>query len=195
VKKRLVVLASLAALCAACGSASKVSTPTTTSVSRTFGFSITPVQSAPGFTLADQNGTPTGPQDARGHWLVVTFLYTHCPDVCPLIASQLGSAMRHDADLRVLAVSVDPKRDTRAAVVAFLRARNLPARFRYVIGTRPQLAAVWRKYHIAATPGPQGTVSHSTFELLVDPRGKVRLIYDSQITAAHLLHDLRVLRG
>jgi len=192
--RRLVVLAGLAALCVACGSASKVSTPVTTPVARTFGFRLTPVQQVPSFTLSDQSGRPTGPQAARGHWLVVTFLYTKCPDVCPLIASQLGVAMRRNADLRALAVSVDPKGDTRAAVAAFIRARNLPARFRYVTGTRMQLAAVWRKFHIAATPGPQGTVSHSTFELLVDPQGKVRLVYDSQLTAAHLLHDLRVMR-
>ena len=51
-------------------------------------------------------GNLLGSQSERGHWFVVAFLYTHCPDVCPLIANNLGIAMRKLPDLRVLAISV-----------------------------------------------------------------------------------------
>ena len=60
----------------------------------------------------------------RGRFTLVTFLYTNCPDVCPLIAEHLNTALRRlgeRADTRVLAVSVDPKGDTPAAVRQFRR--------------------------------------------------------------------------
>jgi hypothetical protein len=36
-------------------------------------------------------------------------------------------------------------------------------------------------------------VSHSAYELLVDPQGRGRVLYDAQVTAVQVLHDLRVL--
>jgi protein SCO1/2 len=131
----------------------------------------------------------------RGHWYVVAFLYTHCPDVCPVIASNLAAALRRLPDLRVLAVSVDPKNDTPTAVKRFLRAHNTPARFRYVTGTHAQLAPVWARYHVAATAGPKPIVSHSAFELLVDPQGRERVLYDAQVQASDIARDVRALAG
>jgi protein SCO1 len=148
---------------------------------------------APRFALHDQAGRLVGSQSERGHWFVVAFLYTHCPDVCPLIANNLRAAMRKLPDLRVLAISVDPKGDTPAAVRGFLRTHRLPPRFRYLTGTRAQLAPVWRKFHIASTGGPKGTISHSAFELLIDPDGRERVFYDSTLHAADLEHDLPLL--
>jgi protein SCO1/2 len=156
-------------------------------------FVLKPPVAAPAFTLHDQDGRLTGPRALRGHWFVVAFLYTHCPDVCPVIASNLGVAERRLPDLRVLAVSVDPKNDTPAAVRAFLRAHRLPPRFRYLTGTRSQLAPVWARYHVAALAGPQPIVSHSAFELLVDPQGRERILYDAKLTAADVVDGIRSL--
>jgi len=154
------------------------------------GFVISPPSAAPAFALRDQAGRLVGAQDERGHWLVVTFLYTHCPDVCPLIANTLGVTMRTLPGLRVLAVSVDPKGDTPAAVRTFLRAHRLPTGFRYLTGSRAQLAPVWARYHVASTGGPHATVSHTAFELLIDPAGRERLLYDAQIKVGDIPHDL-----
>ena len=146
---------------------------------------------APHFVLRDQRRRPTGPQLLRGHWLVVTFLYTHCPDVCPLIADQLAAAQRQNADLRVIAVSVDPARDTPAAVRRFLVAHHAGPHFSYVSGTRRILAPVWRSFHVAALPGPQGTVSHSALSILVDRDGRERRLFDSGVTAGEVLAAIK----
>jgi protein SCO1 len=186
-----VVAALIAVTCAGCGSAHpKVSGP---SPSPYRGFLLKPPTTAPTFDLRDQAGRELGSQSERGHWFVVAFLYTHCPDVCPLIANNLRAAMRKLPDLRVLAISVDPKGDTPAAVRKFISVHRLPAKFRYLTGTRAELAPVWAKFHIAAVGGPKGTVSHSAFELLVDPTGKERLLYDSSLHATYLEHDLPLL--
>jgi protein SCO1 len=154
------------------------------------GFAIDPPTPAPSFLLADQDGKPTGPQQYRGKWTAVTFLYTHCPDVCPLIADQLAAAERRDASLRVIAVSVDPARDTRAAVRQFLARHHTGPHFRFVIGSRKALSRVWHAYHIAALPGPSGTISHSAFTLLVDPQGRERVLFDSHVTARSVLSSI-----
>jgi len=161
------------------------------------GTAIDPPVTAPNFALRDQSGGTVTVAGQRGHWLVVTFLYTHCPDVCPLIAAQLDRAIRTPvgvrAALRVIAVSVDPERDTLAAVRRYVKARRLAPSFRYAIGSRRTLSRVWRAYHVAAQPGPRGTVTHSTFEILIDPKGDERVVYDSSIKAAWLTGDLRKL--
>jgi protein SCO1/2 len=193
VSLRRVALAAVVLVCAGCGGshAAKVSGPPPSPYR---GVQLKPPSAAPSFALRDQAGRLVGSQSERGHWFVVAFLYTHCPDVCPLIANNLGAAMRKLPDLRVLAVSVDPKGDTPAAVRKFLRVHRLPAKFRYLTGTRAELAPVWKKFHVAALPGPNGTITHNTFELLVDPSGEERLFYDSTLRAADLEHDLPLLK-
>jgi protein SCO1 len=194
VTSKLVLLLLLGLLCTvtACGSNTNhaVQTPAN---SDTRGFVLKPPVTAPSFALRDQDGRLTGPGQIRGHWYVVAFLYTHCPDVCPVIASNLGVALRRRHDLRVLAISVDPKNDTPAAVKAFLRDHHLPARFRYLTGTRAELAPVWARYHVAAVAGPKPIVSHTAFELLVDPQGRERVLYDAQVQAADVARDVSAL--
>jgi protein SCO1 len=189
VKKLGSFLAVVVAVCAGCGSTThKIDSPP---VRQGDGVPLDPPTPAPSFLLRDQSGKLVGPQQNRGHWTIVTFLYTHCPDVCPLIANQLGAAQRRNADLRVIAVSVDPKRDTPPAVERFLADHDLGPRFRYVIGSTAALSRVWTKYHVASTPGPKGTVTHSTFEILIDPQGRERVYFDAQMTAKALLRSIR----
>jgi len=158
------------------------------------GIAVDPPVRAPNFALEDQAGHTVTVSAQRGHWLVVTFLYTHCPDVCPLIAAHLnraiGTPAGRRARLHVIAVSVDPARDTLPAVRRYAVTHRLVASFRWAIGSRARLARVWQAYHVAAQPGPHGTVTHSTFEILVDPQGKERAIYDSTITSGRLTGDL-----
>ena len=131
---RRVVLLGLLVL-AGCGGGSK--SP------QTVGTPVDPPVSAPSFTLQDQSGKPVSPAAERGRWLVVTFLYTHCPDVCPLIAAQLDRAIAtptgRRAQLHVIAVSVDPPRDTLSAVRRYAVTHRLAPAFHWGIGSRAQL--------------------------------------------------------
>jgi protein SCO1 len=158
------------------------------------GGTLSPLVQAPNFALRDQAGRTISLAEQRGHWTIVTFLYTHCPDVCPLIAAQLNKAIAAPvgkrARLSVLAVSVDPKRDTPAAVRRYAIEHRLAPSFHYLIGSRAQLARVWHAYHVAAQPGPSGTIAHSSFEMLVDPKGTMRLIYDVSVKSKDVTGDL-----
>jgi protein SCO1 len=190
---RLACIAALAVVCAGCGGTKGPSAPTFR------GTPLSPAPAAPAFTLTDQAGAAGGLAGERGHYVVVTFLYTHCPDVCPVIAGTLNRVLQtpaaRRAGLRVLAVSVDPKGDTPPAVRQFIREHGLVPTFRYLTGTRAELQRVWRAFHVVAAAGPGGTVTHSTFEILVDPQGRERLIYDPQVTAPAVVHDLLLLEA
>ena len=191
--RRLLLLAALALLVAGCGSSGKSSAPPPAKLDGT----ALEATRAPDFALTDQDGRTVRLSALRGKAVLVTFLYTHCPDVCPLIATNLGLALRRlgpaASGVRALAVSVDPKGDTAASVRGFVRAHRLPPQFRYLRGTRAQLAKVWRAYHIAAQSSPENTVNHSAYTLLVDRNGDERALYDAQVKVGDVLHDLHAL--
>jgi protein SCO1 len=196
------VAVSLALLSAGCGAGSTPSTSSKPVVSADRSpFRGSELQgrplAAPDFALRDQTGKIVRLSSQRGRSVIVAFLYTHCPDVCPLIASNLNTALRRLGPrrnaVRVLAVSVDPKNDTPAAVRRYARVHRLLPQFRYLRGSKTQLAGVWKAYHVAVVANAAGsTVGHSAYELLVDPSGTERVLYDSHVTASDVLHDLAV---
>src|SRR3954447_18089104 len=104
------------------------------------------------FTLQDSHGTRIRLSAQRGRVVILTFLYTQCRDVCPLIATNLQGTLddlgADRARVRVVAVSVDPENDTPSAVRAFVRAHRLGREFHYLLGTRPELAPVWQAYNV-----------------------------------------------
>lgn len=154
---------------------------------------------APTFTLRDQNGRRISLAAQRGSYAIVAFLYTHCRDVCPIIANELNTALRElrqqKRPVTVLAVSVDPRGDTPAAVRRFVQRHHLVARFHYLTGTRPQLERVWASYNVASYPKGSVLVAHSATELLIDPQGFERLAYPSNVSARQVVHDVRTLGG
>ncbi len=158
------------------------------------GTALDPPPAAPNFALHDERGNVVTMAANLGHPVVVAFLYTECPDVCPLIAQNLNQALKQqaakDAGLTVVGISVDPRNDTRAAVAQYVEVHQLVSRFTYAIGSRAELLPVWKGYHVAVTPGASGTVTHSAFELLIDAKGRERAVYGSDVTAAQVLHDL-----
>jgi len=188
--RRGVLLLALVALCAGCGGSKK----------QTFvGDALIPPPVAPGFTLHDDAGRAVSLASQRGHYVIVTFLYTHCQDVCPIIAGNLNRALKtptaQAAGLTVLAVSVDPKGDTAAAVRTYVKERGLVPKFHYLIGTHAQLAPVWAGFHIGVEAGVNGVVGHSSAEFLIDPTGHERLLYGKGVEPASIVSDLKTLMG
>jgi protein SCO1/2 len=194
--RRLAPLALLALVLAGCGGSAVASSEQSTA--KTFrGSELNPPMKTTDFSLRDQDGKVVSLSGQRGRLAIVTFLYTHCPDVCPLIAQHLNLALRQlkpaeRAKARVLAVSVDPKGDTPKAVRQFVYAHRLLPEFRYLTGTRKELAPIWKGFHIAVGDNPE-SVDHSAYEVLVDQQGGGRVIYDSQVRPAQVVHDVRVL--
>ncbi len=191
--------AAVVLLASGCGGASSKAAESATPSSPYRGSTIVDPSAAPDFALRDQSGRLVRMSSRRGRYTLVTFLYTNCPDVCPLLAEHLNAALRRlgatRADTRVLAVSVDPNGDTTDAVRRFVAVHRLLPQFRYLRGSAAQLKPVWAAYHVASDPQHGTTaVGHSAFVLLVDPQGLERLVYDSNVKATDIVHDINAMK-
>ncbi len=81
---------------------------------------------APGFTLTDESGRPFSSQQLSGRVWFVDFIYTNCPDECPLYLSPKMMALQKDilsqnlaGKVDLISISVDPKRDTPAVLADY----------------------------------------------------------------------------
>jgi protein SCO1/2 len=161
------------------------------------GSRITPPHPAPELSLKDASGHRYTLSEHRNHYVLVTFLYTHCPDVCPLIASSLNTVLRTigpKANVEVVAISVDPKGDTARAVRAYAKRMHLLPAFHYLIGSRGELQPVWAAWSVKSVAKTPTLVEHIAYTALIDRQGKERLVYDAQVSAQNVLHDLRLLK-
>ena len=105
---------------------------------------VSPPTAAPQIVLHDQNGKLFKLSSLRGKAVFLTFVYAHCPDVCPLMMQGLAAARRSLPDpsiMKIIAVSVDPKGDTPKVVKEFLRSRELTGKATWLLGTRSRAAA------------------------------------------------------
>jgi protein SCO1/2 len=193
----LVALALLTPLASACGGSSNGVAAAPIRPSAFAGTEVGDRRTAPGFALRDQDGRLLRLADERGRIVLATFLYTHCPDVCPLIAENLNEALRElgsaRGGVRVFAVSVDPARDTPAAVRSYARIHRLLPQFHYLIGSRKELRPVWHAWHVSAVARDPDLVDHTAYTALIDQDGRERAIYDARVRARDVVHDVRLL--
>ncbi len=150
------------------------------------------------FALHDQDGRVVSFSSYRGRYVVVSFLYTRCTDVCPLIASNIGEALRQLGAARrlaALAVSVDPVGDTSVAVSRFLHEHRAPRSFRFLSGSRAELQPVWQEFNVLVESRNEIRISHDAPVFVVDPHGRPVLLYSDHVTSRQLVRDLRRLLG
>ena len=152
------------------------------------------------FHLIDDRGQPVSGARYRGQVAVLYFGYTHCPDVCPTTLAHLTVVLQNLGPLaervRVLFVSVDPRRDTPAVLREYVHAFG--PHIVGLTGTPDEIARVAKRYRVAYSygrPDAQGnyTVNHSAALFVFDAQGRARLLGTQQSTVQQLTHDLRLL--
>jgi cytochrome oxidase Cu insertion factor (SCO1/SenC/PrrC family) len=152
----------------------------------------------PEFSLEDDEGQEVRSAELRGKALAVTFLDVRCTEACPIIAAQIGQALRalgnDRRQVEALAISVDPVRDTAAGIDAFLRRYRAKGALRYLDGTVAQLRPVWRGFSVLAAHDTGEPNMHSAPVRVYDGDGRWRSTLHSgvDLTPANLAHDLRL---
>lgn len=158
--------------------------------------------SAPDFRLNDQFGKPISLSQFRGHPVVLTFLYTHCPDTCPLIADKLHLALsklgNDSANVGVLAVSTDPQNDTQQSAYQFSQVHHMLNQWHFLLGTSATLTPIWSAYHVYAeattpTASDNNTVDHTVAIYLIDKQGHERVYFGEDFDPNVLASDLQTL--
>jgi protein SCO1/2 len=156
-----------------------------------------PPRMAPEFVLPGSNGAPLKLSSYRGKVVLLGFGFTSCTAVCPVTLATLKSTHKklgaQAADLQVIYITVDPKRDNPAQLKRYLT--GFDPSFLGATGSEAQLAAVRKEYGIAAkqAPGPDGAYSHSSFIYLIDRQGRLRALMPFGHGADDYVHDVRLL--
>lgn len=195
----LLLIAMIAASAfAGCGESSSGETAGAAPVHFSGAEASPPREEAP-LRLNNYLGEPVDLSDYRGKAVLVTFIYTHCPDVCPLIVSHMKTALAllgpKARDVQIVAVSTDPRGDNRRTVAAFLKAHGMTGRMQYLIGSRAELGDVWKDWNIVAKPAKAGRdlVEHSALIYGIGANGKVTTLYPANFKPAQLVHDVPLL--
>ena len=164
------------------------------------GGTVKPVSAAPELGLRTWDGRRITMADYKGKAVLVTFLYVHCPDVCPLIVDNLSRVKarlgRAGKKLRIVAVSVDPAGDTPAAVKKFLVTHRALKDVDYLVGSQDQLAAAWSRWGIGARVDKQNhvLVEHSAVIWGIDAKGRRATFYPATgFDVADIERDVRLL--
>jgi protein SCO1/2 len=200
---------SLLLIASACGGSTKL---TGTSLDK---------QPAPDFTLTDQNGQQVTLSSLHGNAVALTFIYTHCTDICPLIAQKLHSAYQDlsasdQQHVKLLAVTVDPARDDAAALQNFSKVHQLAdnPNWHAMTGDPAALASIWKAYYIDAsgmiaedesstpshdhtgTPTPTSAAAppaHTDAIFIIDKDGNERVLMRSSVDPKDIAANLSAL--
>lgn len=135
------------------------------------------------FALTDENGRAATDRDLAGKWRVMYFGYTFCPDICPTDAQNIGAGLKkfeaddpeRGARVTPVFVTIDPARDTPAALKAFTDAFH--PRMLGLTGSEDAIARVAEGYAVYyrkgdSAPGGGYLMDHQRVTYLMDPQGR-----------------------
>ena len=149
------------------------------------------------FQLTDQAGQTVTDQNLKGKPTLIFFGFTHCPDVCPTSLfeiSEVLKAMGKDADrVNALFVSVDPERDTAAAMKDYLS--SFDPHLKGLTGNPESVAKVLSAYRVYSkkVPPKDGdyTMDHTALIYLMDRDGRFVSPFNLKRTPAEAATDLK----
>lgn len=155
---------------------------------------------APPFALTDQAGRPLALADLRGKVLVLSFIYTACPDICPILTTRLAALQAplgaaFGPQLHFVSITVEPEVDTPEVLRAYALAHGAELRgWSFLTGPHEAVQAAVRGYGSYARRRRAGGVDHLTLTSLVDRRGGLRVQYlGTRFRDDEMLRDLHTL--
>jgi protein SCO1/2 len=145
------------------------------------------IAAVPALQMQDQDGQPFTERELRGKVAIVSFMFTSCPDVCPILTTQL-SGLRTELlpqrpQVQFVSISVDPEKDTPAVLKDFAKKHNADyPDWRFLTGKLADLREVvvqgFKQSLDRGDGSPQG-IMHGSHVVLVDPKGMIRGFYRS----------------
>jgi protein SCO1/2 len=153
----------------------------------------------PDAAYVDQAGTTVHLRDFRGRTMVIGFIYTNCADQCPLLTAKFGTlaAQLPARRFELLEISIDPERDTPAAIANFARAHGVYGDdWRVLTGSASAFDAVAANLGISVIKDPNGELLHAERTIIVGPDGRIAYVIDAAAwTPAQVLAVARRVDG
>jgi protein SCO1/2 len=173
----------------ACGLLAAGSSPAAQQATDDRAISTTPslsvIATAPDFTLRDTSDRPVTLSDYRGRAVLLAFIFTTCPGVCPLISKQmeyiqakLKSTRVFGTEAALLSVTIDPETDTAPVLGAYARQYGAdPAGWRFLRESKEKTQPILKAYDEWTKKLPKGDLDHPARVYLIDRKGNIREIY------------------
>jgi protein SCO1/2 len=153
---------------------------------------------APDFILTSQDGAEVTLASLRGKVVAVTFIYTSCPDVCPMLTDKLAriqDELGSDFGSKVAFVSIttDPERDTPEVLKGYAEAFEVNlAGWSFLTGEPAAVLEVAHRYGVAVVKTADGGVDHTLLTTLIDRQGTMRVQYlGYRFDEEEFRHDLQ----
>ena len=169
------------------------------------GTILAPTRALADFSLIDNQGRGFGTANLRGHWSLMFFGYTNCPDYCPTTLTTLAALEKQlrtaktVAPPQVIFVSVDAKRDTPAQLNQFVPNFD-PGFIGLTAADQPAIEALAKKWGVAVNiqyaANGDYIVDHSAEIFVIDPAGNLAAILTGPFTLDALESDYqRIVTG
>jgi protein SCO1/2 len=169
-------------------------------VNLTTGSFLSPSRALADFSLIDQQGRPFGSANLRGHWSMLFFGYTNCPDFCPATLTTLAAmekrlrAVQGRPIPQVVFVSVDAKRDTPEQMAKYVPNFD-PGFIGLTAADQPSVEAFARKLNVVVAIRPISDdvyfVDHSDAIFVLAPDGRLTAILTGPFTTDALQGDFQ----
>jgi protein SCO1 len=152
------------------------------------------------FHLIDERGAPFAFDNLSGRVIVVAFVYTSCPDVCPLITSslrqvQVGLKTEERQKVHLLTVTTDPEIDQPKILLAYGKRYGADfATWSFLTGDPAALKKVWQNFGVGVKRKGRGLVDHTPLTAIVDQKKVLRFGYvGPSPDPSAVLSDIRAL--
>lgn len=154
---------------------------------------------APDFQLMDQFGQDVTLRDFRGKPLLLTFAFANCRTICPAILQQSRVALEAmPGEASLVVITLDPWRDTPAALQRMAATLNIPEGARILSGTVSNVVQTLKAYNMPWSRDENtGDVQHPALTYILDAEGRIAFTFsnvkpDWLVTAVRRLPAARV---
>lgn len=185
-----------------------------------YGTELTSRDLAPSFNLHNQFGQPVSMSDYRGKIVLLSFIYTKCTDICPIVTKKfrdvhylLGKDIENTA---LITITVDPDHDTINSIYNYSEKWEMLNKWQFLTGTKENLSSIWRDYYIDPVIHNKGInrntnekqiqkngtegfyqeinqINHSSPLYIIDESGIMRIMFTLPFEAADIVHDIKLL--
>ena len=135
------------------------------------------------FTLISQDGMPVALADFHGRVVALTFIYTACPDICPMMTQKMVDVQdalgaEFGAKVAFISITLDPEHDTPEVLKDYAEFWGAkPEGWTFLTGSAEAVREVSRRYGVFFAKKEDGSVEHSQLTSLIDAHGQIRVQY------------------